>query len=77
MSIWGIFNSYYLEEHLSFQTDNITECASKCAKSREILKVVEDIIRIGTYDQQFIFLECLLQSQELKQKILPSEFTIY
>ena len=50
-------------EYIFFQTDRETVHVSQCTKSRLFTKLIESIIGIESFQQQFVILKGLFQSE--------------
>ena len=51
---------------MCFQVDNKSPHAAQCVKSRILNKAIEYILSIDTFEKQFIFIKCMLQSSRLE-----------
>ena len=49
------------KEYLCFQVDNKSPHAAQCVKSRVSNKVIDSILSINTFEQQYVVIKCMLQ----------------
>ena len=54
------------KEYMCFQIDGKSAQSSKCIKSRIMTKVIDYVISIDTFEQQYFVLKGMLQSPPLK-----------
>ena len=54
------------KEYLCFQVDNKSPNVAQCVKSRVLNKVIDSILSINTFEQQFVVIKCMLQSSCLE-----------
>ena len=57
------------KEYMCFQKDVETAQASRCIKSRIMNKVIDSILSIDKFEQQYFMLKVMLQSPILKDNI--------
>ena len=57
------------KEYMCFQKDGKTVQAVRCIRSRIMNKLIDYIILIDTFEQQFVLLEGMLQSRHLKDHV--------
>ena len=54
---------------MCFQNDGKTSQAARCIKSRIMTKVIDYVLSIDTFEQQFVVLKGMLQSPRLKYHV--------
>ena len=55
-----------VKEYTCFQIDGKYSQAAKCVKSRIMNKVIDYVLFIATFEQQYVMLRGMLQSQRIK-----------
>ena len=54
------------KEYTCFQKDGKTAQAARCIKSRIMTKVIDSVLSIDTFEQQYVVIKRMLQSLRLK-----------